>query len=275
VDNDKSPSVKKQKTDDSMDDGEEEKKDEDDYIDEEQMLDIAEQCFVRIAEAIIKNRLTVRKAFKDFVIREELEEDGQFIELLSPMGFLEGLKEMGITDFEEVEVACLMRVLTKADLENAILVKELVVIMENFGIQDEEDGVEALEEHQVESSAEKPQQKKKKKKDDLSQLDQESLEILVNVMLALMELNVSLYELFDGAVFEQQVKTKTKQKTIELIKAEDFFGVLARKGVLPSAEPHANLQEHLKLNAQYSHLLKVDKLAKTLDGLAQNEELMG
>lgn len=41
---------------------------------------------------------------------------------------------------EEVEVACLMRVLTKPNLENAILLKELVVIMENFGIYDEEDG---------------------------------------------------------------------------------------------------------------------------------------
>jgi len=40
---------------------------------------------------------------------------------------------------EEVEVACLMRVLTKPNLENAILLKELIIIMENFGIQDEED----------------------------------------------------------------------------------------------------------------------------------------
>lgn len=31
-----------------------------------------------------------------------------------------------------------MRVLTKADLENAILVKELIIIMENFGIKDED-----------------------------------------------------------------------------------------------------------------------------------------
>jgi hypothetical protein len=31
-----------------------------------------------------------------------------------------------------------MRVLTKPDLENAILLKELIVIMENFGIFDEE-----------------------------------------------------------------------------------------------------------------------------------------
>ena len=41
-------------------------------------------------------------------------------------------------DLEEVEVACLMRVLTKADLDNAILLRELIVIMEYFGIQDDE-----------------------------------------------------------------------------------------------------------------------------------------
>jgi hypothetical protein len=55
---------------------------------------------------------------------------------------------LGIVDLEEVEVACLMRVLTKPDLENAILLKELIVIMENFGIFDEdqdEDGAEGVE----------------------------------------------------------------------------------------------------------------------------------
>ena len=62
------------------------------------------------------------------------------MELLSPIGFLEGIKDLGITDLEEVEVACLMRVLTKPALENAILLKELCVIMENFGIYDEEGG---------------------------------------------------------------------------------------------------------------------------------------
>ena len=61
------------------------------------------------------------------------------LELLSPIGFLEGIKELGIVDLEEVEVACLMRVLTKPNLENAILLKELVVIMENFKIFDDND----------------------------------------------------------------------------------------------------------------------------------------
>ena len=79
----------------------------------------------------------MRGAFNNFIIKEEVE--GTSLELLSPIGFLEGIKDLGIVDLEEVEVACLMRVLTKPNLENAILLKELTIIMENFGIYDEED----------------------------------------------------------------------------------------------------------------------------------------
>jgi len=76
------------------------------------------------------------------VIKEKIEYD-EVIELLSPIGFLEGVKDLGITDLEELEVACLMRVLTKPELENAIMLKELIVIMDNFGIQDDEAADEA------------------------------------------------------------------------------------------------------------------------------------
>ncbi len=70
--------------------------------------------------------------------------EGDFIELLTPIGFLEGIKDLGITDLEEVEVACLMRVLTKQDLENAILLRELIVIMDNFGIKDDLVGSQSM-----------------------------------------------------------------------------------------------------------------------------------
>jgi hypothetical protein len=60
---------------------------------------------------------------------------------------LEGIKELGITDLEEIDVACLMRVLTKPNIENAILLKELIVIMENFGIfEDDGEAAEGPEE---------------------------------------------------------------------------------------------------------------------------------
>ena len=87
------------------------------------MLDVAEKCFYRIAQELINVNKNVRSAFHKYIIKEELE--GMEFELLSPVGFLEGIKEMGIVDLEEVEVACLMRVLTKPKLENAIILKEL------------------------------------------------------------------------------------------------------------------------------------------------------
>ena len=95
------------------------------YIDEEEMLDVAEKCFMRMAEAIIARGLTVRDAF----MRHVGEGD-----MLSPLSFLEAIKGLGIADLEEIDVACLMRILTKPDLDNAIMLSELIIIMENFGI---------------------------------------------------------------------------------------------------------------------------------------------
>jgi hypothetical protein len=64
--------------------------------------------------------------------------------LMSPVAFLEGIRDIGIDDLEEVEVACLMRVLAKPNMDSAILLTELIVIMENFGIgeEEEEEGTE-------------------------------------------------------------------------------------------------------------------------------------
>ncbi|CDW75040.1 UNKNOWN [Stylonychia lemnae] len=265
-------------------------------INEEQMLDVAERCFVRIAEAIIKAGLSVRDSFANFLIVERIED--QVIELLSPIGFLEGVKDLGITDLEELEVACLMRVLTKEKLDNAIMLKELIVIMENFGIQDDEGQAEYHEEHSIENENEmspnpsqsnansspdkggdsnKPKKKKKKKEEgglDLNQLDKKSIKILAKLILALMELNVSLYDFFGGAIYEQQVKTKSKQNIVELINAKDFFRYLRDQGVRKRDTPHQNLQLFLCLDPNYSHLLMLKKIARALDNMAKNEEIM-
>ena len=270
------------------------------------MLDIAESCFVRIAEAIINAQQTVREAFGNYILREEFEE-GQFVELLSPIGFLEGIKDLGITEFEEIEVACLMRVLTKPELENAIMLRELIVIMENFGIYDDQEGDgnkgdEGKPEQQEEQSIDENEdptpgraisgdntphdgegstgQKKKKKKKkgeaqfDLTQLDPKSIKILAKIILALMELNISLYDFFDGAIYEQLVKSKTKQNQVELINSKDFFRILEQRGVRKRATPHENLQKVLSLDPNYPQLLMLKKIAKALDEMAKNEELM-
>ena len=201
---------------------------EEDQIDEEEMLDIAEKCFARIAKEIQDRGLTVAGAFEKYVQIEEIE--GEALALMSPVSFLEGIRELGIEDLEEIEVACLMRVLAKPNMDSAILLTELIVIMENFGIGDEEidedDAPSEAEPGQTPGDESTAKSKKGKKGIDLSQMDEKSVKIMAKLMLAMMELNMSLYEFFEGCIYEQLVKSKTKEDVIEIMKAESFFSRL-------------------------------------------------
>ena len=54
------------------------------------------------------------------------EIEGEPLELLSPMGLLDGIKELGIDDLTEKEIAFLLRVLTKPELDGAIVMPEFL-----------------------------------------------------------------------------------------------------------------------------------------------------
>lgn len=107
--------------------------DDDRHAEEERMLDIAEQCFMRIADLLHVVQKTVRAVFLRYSSPEEFK-DGSVLELMSPRGFLEGVRELGFDDVTELEAACLMKVLAKPELDNAVILNEFVLIMENFGI---------------------------------------------------------------------------------------------------------------------------------------------
>jgi hypothetical protein len=75
-------------------------------------------------------------------------------------------------------------------------------------------------------------------------LDEKTIKILAKLMLALMELNASLHDFFEGVMFEQLVKTKqgkTGQRKVELINSKDFFNYLQERGVRKSSKPHPPL----------------------------------
>lgn len=63
-------------------------------------------------------------------------EDGQEVEvdLLTPEGFLQGLEDLGLKNLSDIEIQCLMLILVKPELENTILVQDVKMVMENFGI---------------------------------------------------------------------------------------------------------------------------------------------
>jgi hypothetical protein len=104
-------------------------------VSEEQLLDIAEVVFVRIVDAFVKNGSTVWETFGKYAVSDLLPDQSNVLDLLSPLGFLEALKnELKMEELSEIEVACFMRVLAKPELENKIILNEFAPIMENFGV---------------------------------------------------------------------------------------------------------------------------------------------
>jgi hypothetical protein len=65
-------------------------------IDEDEMIDVAEKIFIRMSTALIENGVSVRSAFDRHIQIAEI--NGQPFELIAPMGFLEGIKELGLDD---------------------------------------------------------------------------------------------------------------------------------------------------------------------------------
>ena len=74
---------------------------DDENIDEEQVIDVAERIFIRIAEALQTQGVTsIRQTFKDHIF-ETTELSGQVLELISPEGFIQGIASIGVDDLTD------------------------------------------------------------------------------------------------------------------------------------------------------------------------------
>ena len=61
------------------------------------MLDIAEAIFIKMSDLMLKKSRSVRGIFTKYSV-PELFPDRTVLELLSPAGFLEGIKDTGIAE---------------------------------------------------------------------------------------------------------------------------------------------------------------------------------
>jgi hypothetical protein len=68
---------------------------------------------------------------------------------------------------------------------------------------------------------------------------------MVMLMLYLLENNITTAEFFKEVVYQQNVKSKNKQQTLDILKAEDFFRVLQERGIRKKNNKHLNLQSFL------------------------------
>ena len=253
-------------------------------LDEEEMLDIAEHSFIRIAEALLERGRSARQVFTPFSVPEQFP-DGTVLELMTPVAFLEAVKEaVGLPDLREMEAACLLRVLAKPELENAIILNELVMIMENFGVVDELEDEDDVDDYERSSSdgadqpppdQEPPKEEPKQKRRitlDFSQLEPKGTKILRKLARFLLERYLHPREFFGPAIYKQLVKTKKRENNVEILQAKDFYLRLKIAGVRKTVKEVDNLNQFLCLDAKFPHLMQVRRVIKALEEVAQGEQ---
>jgi hypothetical protein len=156
----------------------------------------------------------------------------------------------------------LINVLAKPQLENTILLSELIDIMENLGIpetgfsangddddkHDQDDADNKYDQAEAEESPEPVNSEKPKKKGlDLNSLTDDSKNLLLNFLIFLESENMSVSNFFADVKYEQQVKTKKKQSTVDIVPAEDFFRLIEENYEIVS---DVNLTEEVKSELQ-------------------------
>lgn len=257
--------------------------------DEERMLDIAEQCFMRIADLLHMNQKTVRQAFLKYS-QPELFKDGSVLELLSPRGFLEGVRDIGFDDVTELEAACLMKVLAKPELENSVILNEFMIIMENFGIpvisEEEEyendyipDIQSAKEEKKDTIDSSKDVDSKHKKfaesKKNLINLkfdvlDEKGHKILKKLARFLLERYMHPREFF-GPTVKKEVLGKNKCK-VEVIKLHDFYLRIKLASIRKKLKENQTLNQFLAIDGdKFPGFVQVRRMIKALEIIAEKE----
>jgi len=223
-------------------------------VNEEQMIEIAQRCFYAIAEQMAQKKMTVYSLYQDVVYKKKI--NGEDVELISPLDFLNGLRKLGIDDLQTLDYTCLVKVLAINDEEKHIRVNDLVQILEDYGITE----MGSIEGQLVEDLK-------------FEDLDKVSMVLMLALTEYLIKSKIPLYDLFGNSIYKQDVEIDGKQLQIDLINSNDFFEVMRSIGINTESKEHENLKKFLSLDASYPDKLLVKKLKKGIEEFAVNEEL--
>jgi hypothetical protein len=98
------------------------------------MNNLAENIFLRISQEMLKRNLTATSLLKDDI--EIINFEKSDVEVVEVDSFIESLTSLGIQDLDDLEIKCLMNVLTKEPLERYIKMDDLRSLLENFGVKE-------------------------------------------------------------------------------------------------------------------------------------------
>lgn len=181
---------------------------DDEYINDEEMIKIAETCLLRISNELKNQNLSIHDLYQGKIMSETIED--QTIELLAPIHFIEGIKKLGINDFTELDVACLVNLLTRQELDDLILVEELDILRDSSKLREliaemlEKSGTTPIDEDEDEEKDERPGSGEKKKKSmNFDKVSHQSICVIFLLTEYLLRNNMSLFTLYDGKIYDQ------------------------------------------------------------------------
>lgn len=229
-------------------------KEEKEGVNEDQMIDLAQRCFYSIAGKMIEKKQNVLSLYQDAIFKKTIEQEE--VELITPMDFINGLRKLGIEDLQTLDYTCLIKVLAINEEEKLIRVNDLVQILEDYGITDKD----SIEQQFIDELK-------------FEDLDKVSLVLMLALTEYLIRAKKPLYDLFGEVIFKQTVQIDNKQLQLDLINSADFFSTLKKIGINIEEKEHENLKIFLCLDSSYPDKLLVDKIKKSIEEFATNDEL--
>eukprot|EP01022_Parablepharisma_sp_SALTPOND_P008811 TRINITY_DN136_c0_g4_i1.p3 TRINITY_DN136_c0_g4~~TRINITY_DN136_c0_g4_i1.p3 ORF type:complete len:761 (-),score=136.43 TRINITY_DN136_c0_g4_i1:30204-32486(-) len=232
--------------------------DEEVDIDEDQMIEIAQNAFNAIADQMLQKKLTIRELFSDTIQAQRISAED--VEVISSEDFVKGIRSLGITEIEGIHYACLIKVLSINEDQRFVKLGDLVQVLNDFGVPEAE--AQAAESNKPRAPLL-----------NFQDLDPISMVLMLAVTEYLIKTKMPLYDLFADVIYQQVVKTKSKQKTVELVNSTDFFAVLCKIGIKMEETEHENLKKFLCLDPRYLDKIYIKKLKAAINEFATNEEL--
>lgn len=104
-----------------------------DSIDKDEILEIAETVFGKIADKMKEQGYTLQSLYGSNIQNQYFQ--GENVEILLQSDFLESFNTIGLTDLTDIEQKWIVQVVRQPDLDDNIIYSDVVTILENFGVE--------------------------------------------------------------------------------------------------------------------------------------------
>ena len=219
-------------------------------INEDQLMEIAQNYFKAIADYIKINEITLDSLFNSEIIQENI--DGEPTNLITTKVFATKIREMKLEGLDDIKEACLIKILPTDETETYIRLNDLAQILEDY------EGNEEIEYENL----------------DYTMLDEASMIIIFALTDHLIKESISIYDLFNKYLSNELINDENgEQNEIEVVEALNFFNIIKEIGIDMEGNGHENLKEFLAVSPNNSEKLSFNKIKTAVGKFATDENL--